>query len=67
MYLYRWPFNILPDCRLVLSLELIVHCRLDAVTVTEKLRPQLRPGTLHWLESDMHTFEMPPLVCMVAV
>lgn len=51
----------------MVSVELILHCWLDAVTVTEKFWPHIRPGTLHWLESDMHIFEMPLSVCMVAV
>lgn len=44
-----------------------MHCLLEAVTDTEKLYPQVRPGTQHSLDSDMHISETPVSVCMVAV
>lgn len=56
-----------PDCRLVVWLEVMLHCWLEAVTDTEKFCPQVSPGTLHSLESDMHMGEMPVSVCIVAV
>lgn len=61
------PFTVSPDCRLVVSVDVALHSELEAVTDTVKFWPQVRPGTLHSLESDMHTFEMPLSVCMVAV
>lgn len=56
-----------PDCRLVAGPEVTSHCWLEAVTETEKFCPHIRSRKLHLLVSDMHIFDTPVSVCMVAV
>lgn len=61
------PAIVLPDCRSVVSAAVALHTELEAVTDTVNLWPHIRPGTLHSLESDIHTFVTPVSVCMEAV
>ncbi|TNN67821.1 hypothetical protein EYF80_021975 [Liparis tanakae] len=65
--LQRHQEEIVPQESRALCLETASQRPLDAVTDTEKLCPQLRLGTLHSSESDMHISERPVSVCMAAV
>lgn len=65
--MFGQPFKTSPDCRLVVSLEVVLHCSLEAVTDTEKLCPQGRLGMEHELDSEQQVSGEPVSLCRVAV